>query len=158
MSIATWNANILSIIMSLWFLVFPVWLIEISLVLDTSIWSICVSSRTNYLSSWVSSFDHFIFVNSSRVPSFSFVIHFLFLGTESFEPIGLLRFKCVLDSLAMTFFNCPLGTSICVRVFTVGMCDFVTFFIFVKTLGNWFASSYKWIILWTSSSHYLVWG
>ena len=51
MSVATWNANILSMMMSLWFLVPPVWLIEISSTLDIDIWSICVSSRVNCLPS-----------------------------------------------------------------------------------------------------------
>ena len=63
-------------------------------------------------------------------------IFFFFLGTELFDPTGLPHFKRVLDSLAMAFFNCPSRTSICVKVFTASTCDFVTFFIFVKTLGN----------------------
>ena len=116
------------------------------------------SSGANCLLSWVSSFNPFIFVNSSRVSSFSYVIHFLFLEIKSFELMGLPRFRCVLDSFAMTFSNCPSGTSICVGAFTGGTCDFVTFLISVKSSGNWFASPCKWTILWTFNSHCLVQG
>ena len=138
MSIATWNANILSMIMSQQFLVSLLWLIEISSVLNVYIWSICTSSRANYLSSWVSSFNFFIFVSSLTIPSFSYVVpfyflfSFFFLRTESFEPIGLPHFKHVLNSLSMTFSNCLSRTSICVGVFTAGTCDFVTFFISMR--------------------------
>ena len=157
MPMATWNVNILSMIMSLRLFVYPMWLIEISLVLGTGIWSICSFSRATYLSSWVSLSFHICELFKST--QFFICCSFFFLiSTESFEPIGLPRFRCVLNSLAMTFSNCSSRTSICVGTFIVDICDFVTFFIFVKTLGNWFASLCKWTIIWTFSSHCLVQG
>ena len=93
MSIATWNANILSMIMSLRSFVSPVWLIEISSILDTGIWSTCAYSGVNCLLSWVSLFDPFIFVNSPGVLKFSYAVPFLFVGIKSFEPIGLPRYN-----------------------------------------------------------------
>ena len=55
-----------------------------------------------------------------------------FRGVISFESIGLPRFRHNLYSFA----NCPLRTSIRTRVFEVGICDFVTFFVSIKAYGN----------------------
>ena len=55
---------------------------------------------------------------------FSFVFSFYGDRVISFEPIDLPRFKHILDLFA----NFPSGTSIRAKVFTVGICDFVTFF------------------------------
>ena len=89
---------------------------------------------------------------SSKVSSFSNVL--LFWGFISFEPTILLCFRRILHS----FVNCPTRTSIRVGVFAVGVCDFVTFFISMNASGNWFAIFYKWMIIWTSSSHWFIRG
>jgi hypothetical protein len=36
--------------------------------------------------------------------------------------------------------------------------DLTTFLMLVKTSDNWFAIFYKWIIFWTSNSHWFVFG
>ena len=83
---------------------------------------------------------------------------FLFLGFLSLAPIGLPRFKCALDSFAATLINFPSGTSILSGVLAAGMWDFTILLLLVNISGNWFARPYKWIILWTSSSHCFVRG
>ena len=93
-----------------------------------------------------------ILMASSKVPSFFCIL--LFQGVTSFDLIGLPCFRHILDS----FVNCPTWTSIHVGVFTVGICDFVTFFVSMNASGSWFARFCKWMILWTSSSHWFVWG
>ena len=61
---------------------------------------------------------------------------FLFLGIVSFELIGHPRFNCGLGSLAMLYFNFPIGISICAGIFVSGICDFVTFVELLNASGN----------------------
>ena len=68
---------------------------------------------------------------SSRVLSFHCVL--LFKGVTSFEPIGLPRFRRILDS----FVKYSTRTSIRAGVFAVGICDFVIFlFVSVNVSSN----------------------
>ena len=50
----------------------------------------------------------------------------------SFEPIGLPRFRRILDSFA----NCLSRTLIRAGAFVAGICDFVTFFASTNASGN----------------------
>ena len=59
---------------------------------------------------------------------------FIFLGIVSFEPIG----RCGLGSLAMLYFNFPIGISISDRIFAAGICDFITFVESINASGNRF--------------------
>ena len=68
----------------------------------------------------------------SSTGAFCFAFVLLFRGATSFDPIGLPCFKRVLDSFSF----CPLGVSIRVGAFTVGKCDFVTFFALTNASGN----------------------
>ena len=67
---------------------------------------------------------------TSRVPSFFWVL--LFWGVTSFEPIGLPRFRHILD----LFVDCPTGTLIRAGVFAAEIYDFVTFFVSMNASGN----------------------
>ena len=78
----------------------------------------------------------------------------LFRGVILFELTSLPRFRCILDSII----NYPARTSICVGVFAVRTCDFVTFFVSMNASSNRFARFCKWMILWTCSLHWFVRG
>ena len=93
-----------------------------------------------------------ILMTSSRV--LSFLCTLIFQGVTFFEPTGLPHFRCILDS----FYNYPTWTSICIRVFAVRICDFITFFISMNASGNWFARFFKWMIIWNSSLHLFIRG
>ncbi|KAF3662185.1 putative PP2A regulatory subunit TAP46-like [Capsicum annuum] len=56
------------------------------------------------------------------------VVEFRDDGFRFLEPNGLPRFKRALDSLAMTPVDGPLGTSIQIDTFSVGICDLVILF------------------------------
>ena len=81
---------------------------------------------------------------------------FLFREILSLTLTGLPRFKCGFDSFATALTDCPTKTSIYVGVLAARMWDFTIFLLSVNTSSNWFAISYKWIILWTSSLHWFV--
>ena len=87
-----------------------------------------------------------------------FSYSFLFQGILSLTPIGLPRFRCGFDSFAAVLTDYPTGTSIHAGVLAAGMWDFTIFLLLVNTFGNWFAIPCKWIILWTSSSHWFARG
>ena len=54
----------------------------------------------------------------------------------SFEPIDLPRFNLGLGSFVMLLCNFPVGISILAGIFSVGICDFVTFIESIKASGN----------------------
>lgn len=81
---------------------------------------------------------------------------FLFLGTESFAPIGLPHFWREVHSFAVILTGFPTGTFKWAGILVAGIYDFVTFWVSVKTSGSWFAAFCKCIIRWTSSSHWFV--
>ena len=49
-------------------------------------------------------------------------------------------------------------TSIRAGAFKTDICDLVTLFVSVNASDNWFATLYKWIIVWTSRSPWFVRG
>ena len=76
---------------------------------------------------------HGLFFLSCTSLGVSILIYVLFRGVISFEPIGDLPcYKRILD----LFVNCPSRTSIRAGVFAAGICDFVTFFVSIKTSSN----------------------
>ena len=75
-------------------------------------------------------FFFFLSCTSSGVSIFICVL--LFRGVTYFEPIGLPRFRPILDS----FSNCPSGTLIRAGAFAAEICDFVTFFASTNASGN----------------------
>ena len=82
-----------------------------------------------------SSFNPFTFVCSSRALNLTLI---LFLGIVSFEPKGRPHFNCGLGSLAMLYFNFPIGILICAGIFVAGICDLVTFVESINASGNRF--------------------
>ena len=64
------------------------------------------------------------------------LLHFLFLGKEYLDLIGLPHFRRGLDVLAIAFHESPIGISICVGALIARICDFSTLFGSVKESGN----------------------
>lgn len=78
---------------------------------------------------------------------------FLLRGFLSLELIVLPHFKCALDSFALIYF--PVGTSTRIGALAVEIWDLVTLDGSMNASGSIFAIFYKWIILWTFSSHFV---
>ena len=89
-------------------------------------------------------------------PATYFSCTFLFWRILSLTPIGLPRFRCGSNSFVAVLIDCPTGTSIRAGMLAVGMWDFTILLLSVNTSGNWFTIPCKWIIFWTSSSHWFV--